>query len=1322
MKLSHHFLTNLQQRLKVGNRSGVHLNAVPGRSRYKFDVHSLGKIWQGFPQHFLDTLLRDPKFRFAINFDGIDLEELQEEEVQEMQAVAKKLNNLAYQIRDIELEKGINTFGFGYPLLVRKDHKDGKITVAPLLIWSLQIIQDRERYKWTIVRSEDDPVLLNEVLLNHLESDAGITLHHLHPDILEDRVLDREELKAICIQVLEKVNHQVSVEERAKINQLTPQLSPIPSKKELEAQTQHLAYIHWGGLFSVFEMQKESILRAYEELIQKEQARIETDSLNNFAFQSLSSVPTDPSQQGILNALKNRRNLVVHGPPGTGKSQTLTAIITNALENHKTVLVVCEKRTALEVIHQNLRRKGLANFSIILRDEKKDRRKVVEEVRNIVDEFAPTRTKINASKASLQAKVDRCELLIRQINDRHAFIHRHFLEDHNWSEVVGKVLEKRIQEQGTHFTLELHYADWEFSIAEYQQTESFLAEAEQRYQVVGKFLPSVFRLDRLQGDNPYALEDQIKSDVKAYQEALEKVLALEKAYQEASGNLLRQTFAEQDKKIQSLLDQLEDLFERNRGQADFKSLEKTSGFVFQTLAFFSKKRQALLADQQLALGKMWQLQKHLQTIPSFAYQAAAVDTIPEVARAMQAISERRKPWRASWDSQVEVHRAELRSSVLDQGNPDLPEYQAYQQALRALVDRMNGDGWLARNFQLVPGLRKDTEGIRQELERVAHFFADPEPRFAQLFDWASFVEDVKPQVRALIILLVEQKNWGAIFSYHYLETLLKHSASTLSITKDHQYQSLREVLGELESDQIDYIQKSNFDRQLKSILRFNQQNEFKVRNLYNKRRSEKHARLSLRKIVHTDFALFTSFFPIVLTSPTVACTLFYGMDDPEPFDIVLFDEASQLRVEETLPALLKGKQKIVAGDEHQMPPSNYFSKIFDGLIEEEDIEEEENPKVLLENQLLSLESLLELAIDLNFDNYFLDFHYRSRHPQLIDFSNAAFYQQRLQPMPGIRDYRPIQFVAVEGIYHAGCNPLEAEALLDLLQREVQPNEQGQWPSVGIATFNLRQRNLLLQMIREKALLDPDFAQQITVLEKRGLFVKNLENIQGDERDIIFLSTTYGKDAQGKFRQNFGPINHRKGYKLLNVIITRAKYKIYLCTSIDAEYYLNYQTLIDSQGNNRRGIFYAYLAYAQAVSEGDEAQRQIILQALSSSHQTPKLPLAKHRPPSPFEQQVYQLLVQHFSPEEVTLQFSIAGLLVDLVYQDAGGHYPPVAIECDGAWYPSSEEAYAHDLHRQQILEQQGFLFYRIWSTDWWRNHERELQRLIAFIKKRGNPT
>jgi transcription elongation GreA/GreB family factor/very-short-patch-repair endonuclease len=365
---------------------------------------------------------------------------------------------------------------------------------------------------------------------------------------------------------------------------------------------------------------------------------------------------------------------------------------------------------------------------------------------------------------------------------------------------------------------------------------------------------------------------------------------------------------------------------------------------------------------------------------------------------------------------------------------------------------------------------------------------------------------------------------------------------------------------------------------------------------------------------------------------------------------------------------------------------------------------------------------------LGFEKKHLDFHYRSRHPYLIDYSNYAFYNQRLKPLPNSFDYIPINYVPVNGTYSDTSNDAEAETILSIIDKNISRLPNGEYPTVGVATFNINQRNLILGKINERRKFEKyrGFNDKIVELEENGFFVKNLENIQGDERDVIILSTTYGINKEGKFAQRFGSINHQKGYKLLNVIVTRAKYKVYVCSSIPEDVFLNYKEhLINEGSNNRRGALYAYLAYSKAVSEQDNEARISVLNTLAeNSTKSTTIDNLNEDLESPFEEEVYEALTEHFEESNIIPQLQFAGFRIDMVYDTKHIGLPKIAIECDGAAYHSSQEAYLHDLHRQKILEGHGFVFHRIWSTNWWRNPQKETRKLVDFIKsiENSNPS
>jgi len=621
-----------------------------------------------------------------------------------------------------------------------------------------------------------------------------------------------------------------------------------------------------------------------------------------------------------------------------------------------------------------------------------------------------------------------------------------------------------------------------------------------------------------------------------------------------------------------------------------------------------------------------------------------------------------------------------------------------QEKVNSLAEKIKNDSWTFEKIKYTE-FYKFIADIEKLIHKKSEYFKSDNDLFIIEFKWYQFYNALSENNKTIVNELKSKDNWRKSFLVYYLNSMLVNSANMDLPTNDDEHKELEKTLSGIENEQLKFIKEFWFSKQIDSTREFEQKNiNLSVENLYNKRSSNRFKRLSLRQIVQYDANLFTNFFPIILTSPDVASNLFRGMNGY--FDIVMFDEASQLRLEDNLPAILKGKQIIIAGDEHQMPPSNYFSKVFDGAVEDEDDLEEENEiAVDKDNILLSCESLLDFGSELNFQRKHLDFHYRSRHPFLIDFSNYAFYNQRLKPLPNNFDYTPIKYIQVNGTFSEHTNEAEAEMVLSIIDKNINRLPNGEYPTVGIATFNIAQRNLIKSKIleRQKFSKFEEFNAKIQELEEDGMFIKNLENIQGDERDVIILSTTYGIGKDKKFAQRFGPINHSKGYKLLNVIITRAKFKVYVCSSIPEQVFMDYKGYLTTEGsNNKRAVLYAYLAYCKAVSENNNDLRISVLTTLSeNTTKSASFDAFKGGDlESPFEEEVYQSLADHLGTEKLIPQLQFAGFRIDIVYDPKIVGVPKIAIECDGAKYHSSRKAYLYDRHRQKILENQGIGFHR----------------------------
>jgi superfamily I DNA and/or RNA helicase len=542
-------------------------------------------------------------------------------------------------------------------------------------------------------------------------------------------------------------------------------------------------------------------------------------------------------------------------------------------------------------------------------------------------------------------------------------------------------------------------------------------------------------------------------------------------------------------------------------------------------------------------------------------------------------------------------------------------------------------------------------------------------------------------------------NWLLIFETYYLNQTILKTALENGIKDD-----VQKLYDELL--QTDKQFKQKLSEKISALWNETIQNSIKTKDLteikylYNQRKNKQFAsKNSLRKIIHQDFDFFTTLFPVLMVNPTV-CTSILPLQE-NLFDFIILDEASQLRLEDTYTSLLRGKTKIISGDKHQMPPSNFFGN--DVLFWNENEEE-----TTAEDFLAESKSLLEYADDANYKSSYLDYHYRSLHPDLIQFSNHAFYQSRLIPLPEKQPYQAVHYKNVEGIYADGTNQKEAEEIVNFIFTMEKTNDE--YPGIGIATFNIFQRNLIFDKLYEHAYADKEKNEKLQALLNKGLFVKNLENIQGDERDVMILSTTFGKDEAGKFRQFFGPLTQEKGYQLLNVIITRAKHSLYVFTSIPENVFLQFEEELLQKGNKGKSIFYAYLSYVKSCSENNTTQNDFIKNTLQKNSQ--QLSAGKKIQEDQYKNQLYIELKKKLG-DNVVQNYTLGGFNLDiLIVKD---NKPYLSVDFENTANYDSEISYRIKLHRQHMLDIYGIKTYHLWSYNWWKDATKEMENITFQI-------
>jgi len=473
------------------------------------------------------------------------------------------------------------------------------------------------------------------------------------------------------------------------------------------------------------------------------------------------------------------------------------------------------------------------------------------------------------------------------------------------------------------------------------------------------------------------------------------------------------------------------------------------------------------------------------------------------------------------------------------------------------------------------------------------------------------------------------------------------------------------------------------------------ESRWKERNLILKEARKQRRHLPIRKLIQEAFHTILAVKPCWLMSPL---SVSHFLQPDHQFDLVVFDEASQVRPEDAIPAIYRSKQVIVCGDPKQLPPTAFFERVLDAIEEDEAGKDEETP-YMPEGQ--SILELLEGALP----SVFLQWHYRSKDEKLIAFSNRYIYGDKLITFPTPK--APERDTGIDYIYLRNAvyersrrriNEAEVQEVCRLVVEHLE--RWGTERTLGVVTMNEPQMNAILDELERRSRNNPLLKVLWDEARWRNgetFFVKNLEAVQGDERDVIIISTTYGKGPDGRITMQFGPLTQVGGERRLNVLITRAREKVILVTSLQPE------EIRPSGSAEQAGLrlLKAYLRYARdgiidKPPSGGEYESEFY--------------------ESEFEASVADFLKSQ--GYEVIPQYGVGPYRIDLAVLDPSNpDIIRIAVECDGATYHRLPTVRERDRIRQEWLEGQGWKVVRVWSADWWHNRRNAEKRLLKEIGK-----
>ena len=1147
------------------------------------------------------------------------------------------LKYLKREAEEVEKETGLYDLYIGYPFVIGTLSKDIQLK-APLLLFPAHVNIEREEA--TLTLSPNQPIMLNKALIlayakeHNLNTDKLIqefdplsddafsnpydVVEYLNANGFKLRTARRKTLQTFdsCGMPLEGLE----VRNYAVIGKFP--LANAIYNDYLALEKNNLSTPAINALLTP---------NAKESRAERKRKRRALKKQSNLLSPSYYSInDLDYAQENALSVIDRENNVVIYGPPGTGKSQTIVNIISDALCKGKRVLVVSQKRAALDVVYSRLGK--LNNKAMLIPNPEKDKMAFFERVRTM---HSATLTSNFADSSSKYQKVEgniNQELTVLQSISDTLFTKTDFgltlQEMYAGSYNIGKDTKdyKLYDKLKKTSIINAQYADLSENLKLIDDKN------------LAKFYINQIELVKSNEMVSHILPDIDMNQLKESQALIDKILSSNVSPFDCSKYPYSRYLT---------------TFYLENASTDRRSLKRVARIVTDF------EHPSLARGLRLSYFPLfWPAYPFLQTKYNEYYENVKID-LNVAKKALEDYS----------NDYVKLNK------VLDK--------EGYALAVGGLI---NG------NVTLLIKLREalnDYVKLR-DMNNALNALSDG-VRELLCFAYQNSEQTLQSMSTVLDKIM-------PIRIYHEIISMDKMIEPFLSKTIT--FDDLRNRIVKLKADQRELsrsLAQSKFSREYAEYFK---SAEHAKDYLYE---IQKQRGLRPIRIMFEYFdELLLRLFPCWLLSPEVVSTIFPLKRDL--FDLVVFDEASQIFIENALPTIYRGSKIVIAGDNKQLRPTAGFVKKYFGDYSGENFD-------LSTQAALEVESLLDLATARYFPVH-LSYHYRSQYAELIDFSNAAFYENKLQIAPNtVKNTKepPITRIKVKGTWQNRHNHEEAVAVVKLVKQIF--NNRTSNETIGIVTFNMDQKEYIEDLLDAEADKSQTFRKQLFKERNRfidgenaSLFVKNLENVQGEERDIIIFSVGYARNDYDRVVAQFGSLSNEGGENRLNVAITRAKKKVYVVTSIEPEELDRAETT----KNNGPKLLKKYLQYARAISENKPKEAKDILATLHRTTTTID-------PIGAYEVQIKEQLEK--LGYEVDINLGNTDYKLSLGIYDRELQSYVLGVECDYRAFHSSPSVLERDIYRFKFLESRGWLIVRVWSRDWWLSRDKVLTELVNVIER-----
>ena len=1244
--------------------------------------------------------------------------------------LAKRLTTLYRNVRNDLAEGGSNTLYLAVGFLKWKQKPDDtKSYRAPLLLVPVKLIRKSALSPFHLVQHEDE-TRFNATLIQLLKKDFDRDLSWFEGDLPSDEsgvdvplILSRVRAEVRDIPGFEVVDESV--------------LGTFSFAK----------YLMWKDLVDRIDQLEQN--RVVRHLIRDPEEPFDTGAGTIPRPQEVDQryepqeiyhpLPADSSQLAAVMAASEGQDFVLIGPPGTGKSQTIANIISQCLAVGKSVLFVAEKTAALDVVHRRLKEHGLGDCCLELHSSKAERRKFLDQMKaSWINNRQAKPNEWLSINERLKIRRDELNAYVSAVHTQHAngwTVYEAMGEcvkgrniqtpKFDWAETLEHDADAYRNLTTTIDELALTYsaldtdvslpsvnttrwsASWEAKLlTECDQLESAAVRFQQALNSFSKAvgLPEMKDCSSAELDNleqfANALIEDIGEDMRIIfhkqfpklPTAVNELAASIKAYREAH----ERASANYDESLESIpIDEIDAQW-RNAVASFWPMSWFARRKVTRLLQSYATSGQANPAGDISAIRQIRQHSESIEKSPlaeiGRQWNAHATD-VKALRQHLDKASKLRQAIRSVGQSTENTNTVSKTIYPIIAGQAvDSPIVQATREFLAATASFSQS----VKSFRTVSGstpISRESSEIATATIEAAQSIKNHR---TQLKLWTAWC-DVKSRAKAVGLNsfrrgLERQEiapgDLAAAFRVAYARWWVTKAIDRSPVLQSFQRFKHEDAIQDFRK--LDDLARATAASQaLRTVAHIlplpdgvSRKSELGLlRHQMNLKRPSK----SIREVISSMPTTFGKLAPCLLMSPLSIAQ--YLPADQAIFDVVVFDEASQITTWDAIGAIARGQQTIIVGDPKQLPPTNFFGRVDDDETNDE-----------LEDHEKDLESILDEATASGLPTLLLNWHYRSRHESLIAFSNYNYYGNKLVTFPAAESVdRGVSFChQPDAIYDRGksrTNRQEAEAIVRdavaRMKRNLELPEEDRL-TFGVITFNSQQQTLLQDLFdqaqREQPELDWYFADE----RIEPMVVKNLENVQGDERDVMFFSITFGRDGTGRpIPLTFGALNRIGGERRLNVAVTRARQELLVYSSFTADQ-------LNTERSQARGVrdLKAFLNYAE---KGPSA---ILSRAEESAGGME----------SPFEEAVAESLTSY--GWQVVPQVGVSGFRVDLGirHPDKPGAYL-AGVECDGATYHRSAVARDRDKTRQQVLENLGWNILRVWSTDWWYDPTNAIERL-----------